>query len=323
MNKTVNKKFRYYDSHIPRVLKTISNDNSIASTAKKQLNGLLIALTQKISDLSCRLSSDNNRRTISGDDILCAFMLICDDDEMCENASKECEIAISNLESCKDKNTSRQKKASILFPPSIAEKVLRKNAHLISMNCPVYLAVIVEFICMTILYKTLLQMQGNCNTRITVQNIDVTIKSDNALRRLVDRFNVKIIGGGDVQFIHPELLNKQSFTRIRKNSYHKPGSVVIRDIQRLQKIGNTLIMPKNAFEKCVRSICNDIGIKLKISKHVFPLLQHYIEEYVVDILRNSNAAAIHANRVKVMDSDIHFVLDMFDIPYSKNIVNKM
>ena len=82
-------------------------------------------------------------------------------------------------------------------------------------------------------------------------------------------------------------------------------------------------MPRNAFDQFVRAICKNIGITFKLSKNVFEILQHYIEEYIVEILRNANSAGIHANRVKVMDSDIHFVLKICDIPYSDNIINKV
>ena len=46
---------------------------------------------------------------------------------------------------------------------------------------------------------------------------------------------------------------------------------------------------------------------MKISKNVFIILQYYIEQYIVQFLKESNAAAIHSGRVKLMVSDIQFI----------------
>ena len=46
---------------------------------------------------------------------------------------------------------------------------------------------------------------------------------------------------------------------------------------------------------------------MKISKDVFIIIQYFIEQYVVGILKDANAAAIHAGRVKLMITDIEFI----------------
>ena len=59
----------------------------------------------------------------------------------------------------------------------------------------------------------------------------------------------------------------------------------------------------------VREIFND-GLeeenKYKISKNIFIILQHFIEQYICKLFYNSNFLAIHAGRVKVTSIDIAF-----------------
>ena len=49
---------------------------------------------------------------------------------------------------------------------------------------------------------------------------------------------------------------------------------------------------------------------MKISKDVFVILQYFIEQYIVSILKDANAAAIHTGRVKLMLSDIEFICNI-------------
>jgi len=49
---------------------------------------------------------------------------------------------------------------------------------------------------------------------------------------------------------------------------------------------------------------------MKISKDVFIVLQYYIEQFIVDFLRDANSAAIHSNRVKLMPMDIAFICNL-------------
>ena len=59
---------------------------------------------------------------------------------------------------------------------------------------------------------------------------------------------------------------------------------------------------------------------MKISKEVFIILQYYVEQKLIDLLRKSNYLAIHANRVKLLPCDINLILSLQnDVnPYNKN-----
>ena len=62
---------------------------------------------------------------------------------------------------------------------------------------------------------------------------------------------------------------------------------------------------------------------IKISKDVFTVLQYFVEQETIKMLRNSNFASIHAGRVKLTANDIKFAraLEKKENPY-ENLENK-
>lgn len=62
---------------------------------------------------------------------------------------------------------------------------------------------------------------------------------------------------------------------------------------------------------------------VKISKDVFIILQHFIEQYIVKLFYNANFLAIHSGRVKLISTDIAFISYLFNDsknPYN-NVIN--
>ena len=137
-----------------------------------------------------------------------------------------------------------------------------------------------------------------------------------------NKYNLKFTGGGVQPFIHPVLLKKKKrFTKKRKsNKKHRfrPGTVCIREIKKLQKKSNCLMLPKAPFKKLSRYIINTIANyehPLKISKDAFIIIQYFIEQQIVEIVQKSNLVAIYAGRVKLIPDDIMFVCRLLNINY--------
>ena len=133
------------------------------------------------------------------------------------------------------------------------------------------------------------------------------------------------MGGSNVPHINPVLLTRKTTSSKRKSSTtgkkqhrFKPGTVSLREIRKLQKMGNTLVFARNPFEKYVREIFHEYNKDLKISKNVFTILQYSLESILVNLLTQSNNAAIHAGRVKMMPVDIDFVRRITKHSYLSN-----
>ena len=151
------------------------------------------------------------------------------------------------------------------------------------------------------------------------------------MNNLFIKSNISFLGGGVIPYIHSSLLKK---TKIKKkknktkehNHRFRYGTLAIKNIRKQQKISNCLILSKSPFEKLVRTIFwkNNTNNQ-KFSKDVFVVLQYFIEQYIVKLLRNSNFLSIHAGRVKVIPYDIllynSFINGGKGNPYTKPSLN--
>ena len=188
---------------------------------------------------------------------------------------------------------------------------------MISASAPVYLSAVLEYLTYEILDLSLNYCKDNKRGRITIRDIEISVRNDEELNKIFRKLNVSFIGGGVIPFIHNSLITKKKkkITSKDKNKKYKfrPGTLAIKDIKKYQKLSDTLLFPKSSFEKFVRqifkenivSVCDE-NCSLKISKEVFIIIQYYIEQFIVKILHNSNFLAIHSGRVKVLSIDIAF-----------------
>lgn len=313
------KRTRYFEAFISKCLKNISNEYGITANAKQQLNSSFCILAKEISNKSIHLTNISKKKTISEKEISNSVKLLL----MPEHYNMIHEKCMSNIEKFEkeeSKHCSRQDKAGILFPPSICEKFLRNfgmSKVMITKNTPIYLASVLEYISIKILEGAINVTKENNRIRITVRDLELTVRNDIYLDYLFKKCNLFFIGGGVIPNIHESLLTKKprKKKKIKENvscdnkKVHRfrPGTVSLREIKKFQKTSNHLTFAKFPFERYIRNIVNNLNNGMKISKDVFTLLQYYVEQFVVDFLRDANLAAIHSGRVKLMQSDIDFM----------------
>ena len=322
------KKFRFYDSYISKVLKTIETNNGITSNAKQQLNSVLIIISKMIANRAVELTEISKKRTLSKKEVENSVKIYLEG-ELQAHAVRHGNKSVNAFETTEltEKGTSRQKRAEIIFPPSIAEKFLRKFDNctiMVTQTAPVYLASILEYLCMEILEQSVNNANSQNRVRLTVKDVELAIRNDNELNRMFVKNNIYFMGGSNIPHINPVLLHRKTTTKkkpnresVKKHRF-KPGTVSLREIRKLQKLGNTLIFARNPFEKYVRQIISEYNKDLKISKNVFSILQYALEAHLVKLLTNSNNAAIHTGRVKMMPCDIDFILKITTVQSSYN-----
>jgi histone H3 len=316
------KKTRFFETYISKVLKQIAAENGITANSKQQLNSAICVIARQISALSTRLTQVSLKKTLSEKEVANAVKIILPG-EIAVNALAEGDQSVLKFTAEEDnKNTSRQDKAGIIFPPSITEKFLRNFGFakiMITKNAPVFLAAVLEYITQDILQLSADMARENKRVRITIRDLELSVRTDPELSVLFTRQNIDFIGGGVVPSIHSSLLIKKprkkrrpaksnpSTPAVKKPHRFRPGTVAIREIKRFQKISNCLIFAKHPFERYTRAIIARYHPTMKISKDVFSILQYYIEQYIVNVLKDSNDAAIHCGRVKLMSVDIRFI----------------
>ena len=328
-SQTKKKKFRYYDSYISKVLKNIECYNGITSNAKQQLNSVLIILSRLFANRAIELTSMSKKRTLSAKEVENSVKTFLEGD-LQRHAVKHGNDAVELFGNAdkEEKGVSRQNRAEIVFPPSITDKFLRSfdnSTIMVTQTAPVYLAAILEYLCMEILEQSVNNASSQNRVRLTVKDIELSVRNDNELNKMFTQNNIYFMGGSNVPHINPVLLTRKTTSSKRKSSTtgkkqhrFKPGTVSLREIRKLQKMGNTLVFARNPFEKYVREIFHEYNKDLKISKNVFTILQYSLESILVNLLTQSNNAAIHAGRVKMMPVDIDFVRRITKHSYLSN-----
>ena len=317
---TRKKKSRLFETYISKVLKQVSEKSGITSNSKQQLNSALCIISKSISTMAIRLTEIAKKKTLSDKEVSNAVKVLFSGHLANNSISKGCK-SVEKFNSVSS-NGSRQEKAGIIFPPSIAEKFLRNFGYskvMVTSTAPVFLAAVIEYLVAEILLLASWYSVLNKRIRITIRDLEMSVRKNNELSDLFDKLEMSFLGGGVVPYIHPCLISKnpkkkrkanEEIPSVKRPHRFRPGTVAVREIKKFQNTSNCITFARFPFERFVRSIVNRNNNNMKISKNVFIILQYYIEQYIVSILKDANTAAIHAGRVKLMLSDVEFICNI-------------
>lgn len=323
---TKKKKTHFFETYILKILKQTTPEHSITANAKQQLNSAICYLATEITKIALYLTQKAKKKTLSEKEVLQAVKILFPT-ELSTNAVFEGERSILKFTNEDRKNASRQDKAGIIFPPSITEKFLRNfdySNYMVTKKAPIFLAAVLEYLTQDILQLSAEIANDNNRVRITIRDLELSVRMDPELSILFTKCNIAFIGGGVVPFIHSSLLSKKpqkknAINPPKKNRRFRPGTVAIREIKKYQKLSNCIIFSKLPFEKYTRQIVSRYNDKIKISKHLFIVLQYYIESYIIEILKDANKISNHCKRVKVIPEDINLVCELRKEGISKEI----
>jgi histone H3/H4 len=326
------KKSRLFETYISKVLKNISSEqsNGLASNSKQQLNAALCIIAREIACTVNTLTEIAGKKTLFDKEVSNAIRIVLPED-LAFGANKYSRKAHERFtsEGSKNDGSSRQAKSGIIFPPSVAEKFLRnfdRSNVMVNSAAPIVFAAALEFIAAEILSLACIRVNAERRVRITIHDLELAVRENSNMNALFMNLNLTFLGGGVVSFIHESLLSKKGRKKAvkglrpietpgtKKPHRFRPGTVALREIKKFQKTYDCLTFARSPFEKCARIALAERGASFtqgetvaKISKDVFVVLQHFVEQYIVDILRDANFAAIHAGRRKLMPIDISFV----------------
>ncbi|KAF9222987.1 histones H3 and H4, partial [Gyrodon lividus] len=86
---------------------------------------------------------------------------------------------------------------------------------------------------------------------------------------------------------------------VKKPRRFRPGTVALREIRRYQK-STELFIRKLPFQRLVREIAQDFKTDLRFQSSAVMPLQEAAEAYIVSLFEDTNLAAVHAERVTMM-----------------------
>ena len=304
------KKNRFFETYLSKILKKISEKSGITSNSKQQLNSIICLIAKNISLTTINLTQIAKKKTLSEKEVSNSIKVIFPE-KLSNKIIDFAEKTIKTFENDeKQKGTSRQDKAGIIFPPAQSEKFLRDFGYskiMVTSFAPIFLACSLEFFTEEILKESVLSAKNNKRIRITIRDLEMGVRNNKDLNSLFIKENMSFLGGGVKPYIHVSLLKKHKKKQKKqeqkegdkKKHRFRPGTVSLREIKKYQKLSNCLTYAKFPFEKIVRKIVKE-KLKedntMKISKEVFTILQYYVEQKLIGILKQANFAAIHAGK---------------------------
>ena len=205
------KKSRFFETYISKVLKQVSEKSGITSNSKQQLNSALCIVAKTISSTVVRLTEIAKKKTLSDKEVSNAVKILFSGD-LAENSIREGCKSVEKFNTGSSKGSSRQGKAGIIFPPSIAEKFLRNFGYskvMVTSAAPVFLAAVLEYLVAEILLLASKSAVSNKRIRITIRDLEMSVREDHELSDLFDKLELSFLGGGVLPYIHPCLVSKK------------------------------------------------------------------------------------------------------------------
>lgn len=334
-----NKSFKTY---IHRVLKRVYPDTHITKSGVECMDSILRTLATQLAQDAYIFTQGTEKKTLSTREVLFATKAMFPG-ELSKHAisqgTKAYEQFNASMKSKKPSKTDKESKpvmretrANLIFSVSLAEKFLRgfgKVKYNIGAGASVYLAAVLEYITAEII-----ELAGNIckddkKTNITVRHIYLAITTDEELNKLVEKYNIVILGGV-LPSIDPRLVNKKptkkrskkesSEEEEKKKHRWRPGIVALRKIRKYQK-SNKLLIQRAPFERLVRNVVNMWKTHMRFTYQFMNVFQYFIEHEVTNILQTSIDLSCHANRETVQISDIDLTLKLLEIPDTVEIVD--
>ena len=204
-----------------KVLKQVHPDTGYTSGASTQMNVIINAIGEKISEKAIFLATKAKRKTVSSRDIQGAFRIVLPG-ELAKHAVSEGAKAVTKYTSGELRGK-RSDRAGVLFPISRVEKFVRAAANQGSLDSSckkggclrvadataVYLAGGLEY-----LVAEMLELGGNAardnkKTRITSRHLFLGIANDEELSKMMKTLNIFIPNSGVMPGIHAVLLPKR------------------------------------------------------------------------------------------------------------------
>lgn len=274
------KKSHYFELYVTRVMKQVSDKNTLTLNAKQQLNSFICIFINRLASDIIKLLEFVNRKICTTKEVSSVLHIMLNEgaSHLLQNCISEGEKAVETYKLFDPDNKnhiSKCNKAGIIFPPTLIDKMLKKHNITIShiSHTSVYIAAVCEYLIYEILDVAAVNYCGGDKKRITIKELDLAVRHDHELSFVFNSLNTYfLISKGEKGGDDGHILAKSSFMRLVKQ------------------------YSKNA----------------KLPKNTLFLLQTYIEKYIIDLLTNASYLATHANRIKLIPIDIKLIMSMFD-----------
>lgn len=291
----------FFDVYIIKLLKNISENAEICRDTRNQINIIIQIFCQKIVDIVYLLLKNTKKKTITLNTVSHGIEIFLLGD-LQKNAKKISQYVIDN-------------KFTLILPNHLSEKFLRKfgnSNYSVSKKGIIYLTATLEYLLGEILDLSFTYTKYKKRTRITVSDLELSLREDVEFQPILQKYNIIFINGNKTN-------NNITYNRrkkVKKNGKlcYLPGEKSIQTIYHLQK-KNKLIFPLESFRNLIKE-----NLYQKISNLFFQYFQSYIESFLEDIFQKSQIISLHSNKNKVSSSDIETCCKICNINISNDII---
>jgi histone H3/H4 len=201
------KKRHFFEHHIRKILKNVSSERNITNNARIQLNDLAIITCRIICKKINQIVSVTSKKTISEIDSDSAVKLVFTGQlaQKCSEEGYKCLKIYDNKSELKElKGQCRHTKAEMSIPPSIISSFLRQECpeNNLSYGTPVYLAGVIEYFLSQVLQLSNTVSISKKNIRITINDLEMGVRSDKELTHFFTKYNVHFFNAGIVPVVH-------------------------------------------------------------------------------------------------------------------------
>jgi len=97
----------------------------------------------------------------------------------------------------------------------------------------------------------------------------------------------------------------------RRRHRWRPGTVALREIRLYQK-STKLLLPKAAFERCVREALSEIATSsdLRVTKGALEAIQETVEAYMVEYIKEAYRYTIYRGKVELQLKDLELTKEV-------------
>ena len=182
-----------FKTYIRRCHKASHTTIRLSSAVVNDLNVLLHILAKDIITTSIEYLKMTDHKTLSSNAIQSAIRTIMDG-EIAKNAVSEGITAVGKYIKNKNNDKKTPKKVPTMFPISRVDKLIRHYYdNRVTATAPVYLANVLEYICVDILDQMINRAEEKRTKTISPKLFKIAIEKDNELRKLFK--NVTIAAG--------------------------------------------------------------------------------------------------------------------------------
>ena len=204
------KKSHYFEIYILRVLKQISDTNTLALNAKQQLNSFICIFINKLCCDVRKLLQFSHKKICTTTEVSNILHIILKG-QLLENCLKEGQKAVDTFQASSKTKVSRIQKAGIIFPPSLVDKFFKQENLMVSQvsHLSIYVAAVCEYIVFEILDIAVI----NCKKkRLTICDLQMAVENDRELSQMFNAVHASFL----IHTTQAEnlLLSKTSFTRL-------------------------------------------------------------------------------------------------------------